>query len=213
MLYNSILNTISDGCIGNFAYDALKYLFTVRNGDTKNKTDSQNEEKDINNAIVDTDIVKVFQRDDGENRYTFKRNYKTFDVVNDFKMYMQFINEPVVHIVVEGANLDSAWHLPVIVIEEPKTGQWFVFSKGRVALEGCGGGLHNFEDMITICVDKNAGIAAWVLNYYDSEKLSQGCALWPIVKPKCIPLLSYKGSTVFDYIKSKYTETKASSFL
>jgi hypothetical protein len=44
-----------------------------------------------------------------------------------------------------------------------------------------------------------------VLDYYYSEKLSQGCALWPEVKNKCVPLETVaRESKTFKLIYENY---------
>ena len=117
---------------------------------------------------------------------------------------LNLIKQPIVHFVVEDIPT-TAWHLPVVVVEDSVTKEWYVFSKGNLAFEGCGGGLAQTQILFKKLLERKIPFSAWVLERAGSDKLSQGCRMWPELKSKCIPILAYKKNEYFDqYVTGIY---------
>lgn len=134
------------------------------------------------------------------------RMFKTYDAVHDLAQVVNFVDNPVLHLLIEDSP-STHYNLAAIVLESRTTGQWYLFSRGRVALQGSGGGKHNLDAVLDHLKSHSAGIAAWVL---DAELLSSfeaGNILWPSVQPNLIPLLSYLGKDhSWSGIQSRFAE-------
>ncbi|MBU3823225.1 MAG: hypothetical protein H9917_00150 [Candidatus Oceanisphaera merdipullorum] len=186
-MVEKILEMMISGTIGNFTYDRIKSLMSSPQKNTE-------PEKKEPEHYSDPDISKIC----GPNIF-YKNNYRTFDIVNDLYDVIRLIKSPMLHIVIEDKP-SSAWHLPLVVVEDIDSREWYVFSKGRMAFEGTGGGLANSKDLLKFLIENKIRFSGWVLDYANSEKLSQGCLTWPALRDKCLPLISYNKNQYF----SKY---------
>lgn len=194
-MLEKILEMMVSGAVGNFTYDRLRVLLRAPDP----VPDSLGDSSDDNSN--DTDVKEVC----GANIY-YKNNYRVFDIVHDFYDVIELIKKPVVHIVIEDQP-STFWHLPLVVIEDIESGEWYVFSKGRLALEGSGGGMRNTKDLFRYLMERNIRFSGWVMDFVKSEKLSQGCLTWPSVRNDCLPIISYKGNQYFsDFIIKSFSD-------
>jgi len=116
--------------------------------------------------------------------------FKTFDAVDDLAQIVNFVEKPALHLLVEDAP-STHYNLAAIVLESQTTGQWYLFSRGRVALQGSGGGKHNLDAVLDRLRSRSAGIAAWVVDKTLLDTFESGHILWGAVRPNMVPLLSY----------------------
>ncbi|WP_347331729.1 hypothetical protein [Marinimicrobium locisalis] len=179
-----LLEMAFSGTIGNFTYDRVKSLLNT----PKDDKDLESEKEE---PSLDPDIKDKF----GSN-IIYKNNYRTFDIVHDLYDIVGLIKSPMVHIVIEDQP-SSAWHLPLVVVEDTASREWYVFSKGRMAFEGSGGGLANSKELLRYLINNRIRFSGWVLDYVNSEKLSQGCLTWPALRDQCLPLISYNKNQFF----------------
>lgn len=193
-MFEKLLEMMISGTIGNFTYERIKSLLSA-----PNEYDESEENKP--EVDIDPDIRKIF----GTNIY-YKNNYRTFDIINDLYDVVDLIQSPMVHIVIEDKP-SSAWHLPLVVVEDIDSKEWYVFSKGRMAFEGSGGGLENSKNLLQFLIKNKIRFSGWVLDYVKSEKLSQGCSTWPALRDDCLPLISYNKNQYFTkYIVEAFGE-------
>ncbi|MBI2306520.1 MAG: hypothetical protein HYU78_04380 [Rhodocyclales bacterium] len=191
-MFDKLVEMAVSGVVGNAAYDQLKAFF-ARSASVPPAEPPVPEE--------DPDIKERYG-----NNIQYVSRYKVFSLDRDMNAVLSLMKKPVVHFVVEDKPT-SAWHLPSIVIEDAITFEWYVFSKGNIAFEGSGGGLHHAESLIRFLIEKNIPFTAWVLDRISSDKLDQGCRTWIEVKSKCIPLLAHRSSEYFEkYVAGKYVE-------
>ncbi|MCP1319510.1 hypothetical protein [Vreelandella lionensis] len=186
-MFEKLTEMIVSGFIGNYSYDRIRRLLKAEareGGIPAQETDPEEGQRD-------PDIKAVY----GQN-VKYKKKYRTFDIQDDFEVVLDLLAEPVVYIVIEDRP-SMAWRLPVIIAEDAKTGEWYVFSKGRVAFEGAGGGLSQAKTFLKKIQDKDVPFSAWVLEYALTEKLSQGCRPWPEFKLQCIPALAAEQGEYF----------------
>ncbi|PWI33532.1 hypothetical protein DI392_08670 [Vibrio albus] len=195
-MFEKLLEMVFSGIVGNFSYKRVKSLLSTPQDETE-----ENLEDIPESGVVkplhdphDPDIEDQF----GPNVY-YKRNFRTFDIVNDLYDVIGLVKSPMVHIVIED-HPSTAWHLPLVVVEDMESKEWYVFSKGRMAFEGTGGGLADSKDLLQYLINNKIRFAGWVLDYVSSEKLSHGCRTWPELRDKCIPLIAYNKNQYF----SKY---------
>ena len=118
------------------------------------------------------------------------RRFRAFDARYDVERFVLFVQEPIVHLLVEESP-STHYNLPAYVLESQRTGEWFVFSRGRLALQGSGGGSNNMDSVVEILRSKQTQIVGWVVASHDLDTLEGGSVTWPMVKPNLIPLLSY----------------------
>jgi hypothetical protein len=118
------------------------------------------------------------------------RRFKTFDAVYDLEKILSYVDAPIVHLLIEDSP-STAYNLPGYVLESRSTGEWFVFSRGRLALQGCGGGHNNTESVFSMLSDKKTTIGAWVVDKKLLDLFENGQALWPDVKRQAVPLLAF----------------------
>ena len=121
---------------------------------------------------------------------TVPRRFKTFDAVHDLEKILSYIDNPIVYLLVEDSP-STAYNLPSYVLESASTGEWFVFSRGRLALQGSGGGHHNIEGVFSLLSAKKAKIGAWVAESKLLDQFESGQVLWPTVKHQSVPLLAF----------------------
>jgi len=118
------------------------------------------------------------------------RRFKTFDAVYDLEKILSYVDVPIVHLLIEDSP-STHYNLPGYVLESQSTGEWFVFSRGRLALQGSGGGHNNTEGVFALLSVKKAAIGAWVVEKRLLDLFENGQALWPDVKQQAVPLLSF----------------------
>lgn len=122
--------------------------------------------------------------------------FKTFEIRSGFESVLAATPDPVVHILIEDKPT-TAWHLAVLIVESRVTGEWYVSSKGEMALEGSGGGLAVSKTVASICLSQRIPVAAWVCPQLLSDQLSCGQILWPAHKAELVPLVTYAESDYF----------------
>lgn len=118
------------------------------------------------------------------------RRFKTFDAIYDLQKILEYVDNPIVYLLVEDSPT-TAYNLPCYVIESATTHEWFVFSRGRLALQGNGGGHNNIEEVFSTLLAKKAKIGAWVASKHLLDRLELGQQLWPDIKHQSVPLLAY----------------------
>lgn len=185
-MFEKLLEMMLSGAIGNYTYDRLKSLLSAPQKDDDPEPEPEKPELDRDPDIKEQHGPNIF----------YKNNYRTFDIVHDLYDIVGLIKSPIVHIVIEDKP-SSAWHLPLVVVEDTISREWYVFSKGRMAFEGSGGGLSNSKELLQYLINNNIRFAGWVLDYVKSEKLSQGCLTWPAVRDQCLPLIAYNKNQFF----------------
>lgn len=191
-MFDKLVEMAVSGVVGNAAYDQLKAFFTRSSVAPTPEPIEPEDDPDIK-ARHGVNIEYVHR-------------YKTFNLLRDLNVVLALTREPVVHFVVEDKPT-TAWHLPSVVIEDAFTSEWYVFSKGNIAFEGSGGGLHQAESLIRFLLEKRIPFTAWVLDRISSDKLDQGCRTWVELKAKCVPLLAHRSSEYFEkYVAGKYAE-------
>lgn len=122
--------------------------------------------------------------------------FKTFHIKSGFESVLAATPEPVVHVLIEDKPT-TAWHLAILVVESKATGEWYVSSKGEMALEGSGGGLAVSKMVASICLSHQVPVAGWVCPKSLSDQLAHGAVLWPSKRAELIPLVTYAGSDYF----------------
>lgn len=191
-MFDKLVEMAVSGVVGNAAYDQIKAFFAWSASAPTAEPSAHEEDPDIKAKYGDN--------------IQYASRYKVFSLNRDLNAVLSLTKKPVVHFVVEDRPT-TAWHLPSIVIEDAITFEWYVFSKGDIAFEGSGGGLHQAESLIRFLIEKNIPFTAWVLDHISADKLDQGCRTWVEVKSKCIPLLAHRSSEYFEkYVAGKYVE-------
>lgn len=102
-----------------------------------------------------------------------KRKFKTFDAWNDMEKLLKVVNTPLISILIENEP-STNYRLPSMILESKATGEWFVFSRGRMAFEGMGGGLINSHDIISKIKSANIPIGVWVVERAILDDLDNG---------------------------------------
>lgn len=134
------------------------------------------------------------------------RLFQTFDARFDLENIAANIVDPVVHLIVDDQN-DGTWHDVCIVVESRATHEWYVSSKGNVALEGTGGGLLAAGIVFDFCSANKISIAAWVGPKEETDLLASGRLMWGGFREKLIPLISYAKDEYFSsYIVNQYKD-------
>ncbi|TBO27474.1 hypothetical protein EYS42_16750 [Aquabacterium lacunae] len=117
------------------------------------------------------------------------QKFKTFDAWNDLSRILTAVKSPVISILIEDEP-STHYHLPSMVLESSVTGEWYVFSRGRMSFEGNGGGIRNSQEIIDQVKAAGANIGTWVVTKSEIEALDNGYITWPKVKQNAIPLLA-----------------------
>lgn len=181
------------------------YLFGVFTGVTANAVTRVIEALWGSNVAHDLE-EDVQSNDENELKSDIEREYQTFHIKSGFESILNFVIDPVVHMLVEDKP-STAWHLVVLIVESKISGEWYVSQKGEMAFEGSGGGLLVAENIARICRERRIPTAGWVVKKEDSDSLARGEKLWPEVKDKMIPLMSYSRNEHFvKYIAKKFSE-------
>lgn len=119
-----------------------------------------------------------------------RRRFKSFDAVYDLAPLLEYVDEPIVYLLIEDSP-STAYNLPAYVLESQRTGEWFVFSRGRMAFQGTGGGLRNTRGVFDTLKEKRAKIGAWVVPKELLDRFEFGQVVWPTVKMEAVPLLAH----------------------
>ena len=117
------------------------------------------------------------------------RRFNSYDVFRDLEDILQFVADPIAHIVVENTP-SSFYNLAALVVEDRATGIWFVFNRGRMAFQGTGGGAQQTERAVNIFKSHHIPVAPWVLDKSKLDHFESGFILWSDVKGCLIPLIS-----------------------
>jgi hypothetical protein len=118
------------------------------------------------------------------------RRFNTFDARHDIERFLSYVQEPIVHLLVEDSP-STHYNLPGYVLQSNVTGEWFVFSRGRLSLQGTGGGHHNMEAVADILTQKRTTIVGWVIQKEAMDDLERGVLLWPDAKRSIVPLPAF----------------------
>ncbi len=119
-----------------------------------------------------------------------ERRFQAFDTQTGLQGLIPYIEQPIVHLLIEDKP-STAYNLPGFVLESKLTGEWFVFSRGRLALQGEGGGHRNMKAVVDLLREKQTKIVGWVIRQADMDQLEDGTLLWPEARKDIVPLLSY----------------------
>lgn len=117
------------------------------------------------------------------------RKFEVFDVYLDMKQMLPLIKEPVAHILVE-TSPSNFYNLACLVVESKITSEWYVFKRGRMALQGSGGGAAQTKIALEALKKSGASVSAWAIDKETIDKLEHGIILWPSVKTGIVPLMS-----------------------
>jgi len=112
--------------------------------------------------------------------------FKTFDVLHDFIPLLEKIREPKVSILIEDRP-STAYHLAALVLESMQTGEWYVFSRGRMSFQG-NGGLMNTEGIFKEIRKRNIFSSAWIISQQLLSTVEDGYSTWPEARSKTVPL-------------------------
>ena len=118
------------------------------------------------------------------------KSFRTFDAVHDFGHIIPLVDQPVFHLLIE-SEPSTAYNLAAFVVESRSTGQWYLFARGRIALEGSGGGKSNLDSVMSQLRNQSTPIAAWVIDQNMLDKFESGEILWNSVRSSVVPLVAY----------------------
>lgn len=117
------------------------------------------------------------------------RRFKAFDAWTHFPNFLKTVREPLISILIEDQP-SSHYRLPSMVLESKATGEWYVFSRGRMSFEGSGGGIRNSRNILELVKSAGAPVGVWVIPQNLLNDLDNGYALWPEVRSSAVPLLA-----------------------
>lgn len=115
--------------------------------------------------------------------------FKTLDAWNDLSRILRAVKAPLISVLIEDEP-STYYRLASLVVESKTTGEWFVFSRGRMSFEGTGGGIRNSEIILNQVKKAGAEIGVWVLPQAQLYLLDNGYDTWPTIKVHAIPLLA-----------------------
>jgi hypothetical protein len=115
------------------------------------------------------------------------RRFKTFDAYHDLIPILSSIDSPVASLLIERSP-STHYNLVSLVLESNATREWYVFDRGRMALQGTGGGHQNSKLIIDTLKTKKINIGVWVYDNDYVDGLENGFVLWPDIKEKGVPL-------------------------
>lgn len=116
--------------------------------------------------------------------------FRAFDAWSDLPEFLKTVSSPVVSLLIEDQP-STHYNLLCLVLESADTGEWYVFSRDRMSFQGTGGGFNNSRDIIERLKMKRAPIGVWVVQKAILDSFEEGRTLWPELKPRAIPLLSF----------------------
>lgn len=117
------------------------------------------------------------------------RRFKTFDAWKDLDAILKTVRDPLISILIEDKP-STFYRLPSMVLESKATGEWFVFSRGRMSFEGSGGGIRNTRDILAQIKTTGAFVGVWVVPQNKLNDLDNGYELWPAIRTQAVPLLA-----------------------
>jgi hypothetical protein len=118
------------------------------------------------------------------------RRFRTFDATDSLESILRMVEGPVVHLLVEDKP-STHYRLPGYVLESTVTGEWYVFARGRLALEGVGGGATNMRGVSDLLRERGVRIVGWVIAQADMDALEGGRMVWHEARNTLVPLLSF----------------------
>ncbi len=185
-----------DGALQGVAGNLLTRLLDTFWGGASEVAPGESDNSSVNGASASQEIQPV-------------RRFKTFHIKSGFESVLAATSDPVVHVLVEDKPT-TAWHLAILVVESRTTGEWYISSKGEMALEGSGGGLAVSKMVASLCSAKHVPVAGWVCSQLLSNQLARGLTLWPGAKTELLPLVTYAESDYFaKYIATTFREIHA----
>lgn len=128
------------------------------------------------------------QPDDAE-KILRLRKFNTFDAWQDLPKLLKVVKDPVISILIEDEP-STHYRLPSMVLESRATGEWYVFSRGRMSFEGDGGGIRNTRDILDQVKSAGATVGVWVVPQERLDELDSGYEVWANVRPHAVPLLA-----------------------
>lgn len=131
------------------------------------------------------------QQDFQDNPVSEKKTklFCTFDVYFDLEKILPYLQDPIAHFLIE-KEPSTFWNLACLVVESKSTGEWYVFRRGRMAMQGVGGGIRQSEIALNRLRESKAIIATWAIPKTILDEFEEGIRLWPEVKIGAIPLFS-----------------------
>lgn len=136
----------------------------------------QNDQKKIDDANDNPEIKRT-------------RRFKTFDAWNDLGKILKTVRDPLISILIEDEP-STHYRLPSMVLESRATGEWYVFSRGRMSFEGDGGGIRNSRDILDQVRTAGAAVGVWVVPQGKLDDLDNGYQIWSVIRDQAVPLLA-----------------------
>ena len=115
--------------------------------------------------------------------------FKTFDAWTDLSKLLNAVKDPLISVIIEDEP-STFYRLPSLVLESRATGEWFVFSRGRMSFQGNGGGIRNAQAILDQVKAAGAEIGVWILPQAPRSQLENGYETWANIKPHAVPLLA-----------------------
>lgn len=145
------------------------------------------------------DFKKHLDRDDDhENTYlvlqdevvdnTSNKDFRTYDIF-ELENFLSSIVDPIVYIIVE-KEPSTAWNLPCVVLESKQTGEWYVFARERLALQGTGTGFRQAKELIKRLREARVSTTAWAVSKSILDEFEEGILLWDKLRDDLVPLSS-----------------------
>jgi hypothetical protein len=129
--------------------------------------------------------------------------FRTFDVWLELDDILLEIEEPVGHLIIE-TSPTTFYYLTTLVLESRKTGEWYVFRRGRMSFQSTGGGKHQIEILLNKFINRKVAIALWSVEKETLDQFESGELLWHELKQKLIPLRSsVVDQRNWDYFKER----------
>jgi hypothetical protein len=115
--------------------------------------------------------------------------FQTFDAWTDLSKLLSAVKDPLISVLIEDEP-STFYRLASLVLESRVTGEWFVFTRGRMSFQGSGGGLRNSRDILEQVKQAGAPVGVWILPQALMSALDNGYETWGAIKPHAIPLLA-----------------------
>ena len=139
------------------------------------------------------------------------RLFRSLDVARDLEEVLSHVTKPIAHIIIE-TEPSTFWNLVCMVIESNTSGEWYVFERGRMAVQGTGGGPRQTEIALSHLKKAEAEIVIWSSPTAILDELEAGGLLWFEVKKLLVPLFSSTVETEsWDSIQMRARELLAAS--
>lgn len=118
-----------------------------------------------------------------------ERRFRTFDLCFDLPSILSLLKSPRAFVLIEDRP-STAYCLPLVVLADEASTEWYVFRRGRIAFEGCGGGMSNSKAIFGHLRANGVSLSAWVLPRSSADDLEIGFVTWPQVREQAIPVAS-----------------------